>query len=169
MVRWLGVFGLWCLCVIGQAVAAADEASSAITTSPYLFGSWGGARQRWMEGGVSFDAVLTTDVVTNSRGGLRRGTLILGDLSLMATLDTEQAGLWPQGRFFAYVLGDFGGDPSDFVGDTQGISAIQATDALRMFEAWYEQQVFQNRLSLRIGLYDYNAEFYALNPGFKRS
>jgi len=36
-------------------------------------------------------------------------------------------------------------------------------DAWRMFEAWYEQRLFGNTLSLRLGLYDYHAEFYALD------
>jgi len=149
---------------------AADDASLSDTdreakmvASPYLLDNWGGSRQALADKGLAFDAAFTIEGVTNVTGGLRRGGVLLGELSLMPTFDTEKAGWWPHGLFFASLLADFGGNPTTLVGDTQGTSNVQTSDALRIFEAWYEHYFFQRMLSVRLGLYDYNSDFYALD------
>jgi porin len=42
------------------------------------------------------------------------------------------------------------------------VSNLEAPAALRLEEAWLQQNVFANRLSLLVGRYDLNAEFYHL-------
>src|SRR6266566_237902 len=89
----------------------------------------------------------TGELVHNAGGGARRGTTFAG-----------AAG----GEF---TLGTHGGAPSDLVGDVQGVSNLEAPAALRLEEAWLQQNLFDNRLSWLVGRYDLNTEFYRLQSG----
>jgi porin len=60
------------------------------------------------------------------------------------------------------VIGTHGDTPDRLVGDVQGVSNFFATAALRLEEAWLQQNLFANRLSLLVGRYDLNSEFYRL-------
>ena len=51
-------------------------------------------------------------------------------------------------------LGNQGGDPSRHIGDAQIVSNIETFDTWRLYEAWVEQQLFEEKLSLLAGLYD---------------
>ena len=55
-----------------------------------------------------------------------------------------------------------GSDPSATAGDLQGISNIAAPGGGRILEAWVEQNLLQDRVSLLFGRYDLNTEFYVL-------
>jgi porin len=60
------------------------------------------------------------------------------------------------------VLGNFGGSPTDYVGENQIISNLDADDTWKIFEAWYQQRFFKDMFSIKIGLYDVNSEFDAV-------
>jgi porin len=55
-------------------------------------------------------------------------------------------------------LGLYGDDPSKHVGDIQAVSNIAAPNTWKLFEAWYQQNLFE-RFSLLAGLYDMTSEF----------
>jgi porin len=57
-----------------------------------------------------------------------------------------------------YGLGTYGDDPSKYVGDSQGVSNIAAPNTWKLFEAWYQQNLFEH-FSLLAGLYDVTSEF----------
>lgn len=105
---------------------------------------------------VDFSATYTADLLHNQSGGLATGTRYLDDLNLTLSVDFGAspginrlflAGLYNNGTHFS----------QDLVGDLQAVSNIEADEAWRVFEAWYE---FGNeRWSLRTGLYDLNSEF----------
>jgi porin len=63
---------------------------------------------------------------------------------------------------FLYGLGIHGGSPSSFVGDTQRVTNIEAPGKWTFEEAWIQQNLFDNRLSVLAGRYDLNSEFYRL-------
>jgi porin len=131
--------------------------------APYLLGGWGGQRQALEDDGLTFEGAVITEFVVTLRGGRHQGSVVLGNIDLTMALDTEQADWWPGGTFFVDLLGDVGGNPVSFVGASQVTSNIEAIDAFRVFEAWYEHRFGQNTFSLLVGLYDYNAEFYVLD------
>jgi porin len=142
-----------------DGVSADEERAS---PPAWLLGSWGGKRLALEEAGVTFEVLLTTDIVTNTLGGVRRGTVVLGNVDLTLELETKKLQWWPSGTFFLYLLGDVGGNPTTFVGDLQGTNNIEAPDTFKVFEVWYEHRFVQDRVSLRVGLHNYNAEFYVL-------
>lgn len=105
---------------------------------------------------VEFTATYTTDLLYNRSGGLETGVRHLDDLSLTLRLDFgSEPG---KSTVFLYGLYNNGTHFSrDLVGDLQVVSNIEATEAWRLYEAWYEYG--DERWSLRGGLYDLNSEF----------
>jgi porin len=89
-------------------------------------------------------------------GGLRTGSTYLGTLRLRLTLDGKQT------SGFVEVLNAHGGSPSDFAGDAQGVSSLAAPHQWRIEEAWFQQNFQGAQLSVLIGRYDLNSEFYRL-------
>lgn len=130
----------------------------------HLLGDWGGLRSALEQRGVDAEAVLTLDAMQNLEGGAKRDGTVLGNFDLTFTADTARAGWWENGTFFLYLLGDFnaGGLLTDKVGDLQGTSNIEAEQAVKIYEAWYEHRFWDGRLSLLAGLHDLNSEFDVL-------
>ena len=110
------------------------------------------------EKGILFEAAYTGEVFSNLSGGIRQKTTFLDDRDLTLTLDFDKLTGWKNTTFFIYFIGNFGGDPTEFVGDAQGASNIEAYNTWKLYEAWVEK-VFAGAFSVRAGLYDINTEF----------
>lgn len=108
-------------------------------------------------------AALTLEAVHNFTGGMEEGTAELLNADLTFALDTESAGWWRGGEWFIYALGNAGEDPSELVGDIQGISNIAAPEAVKIYEFWYRHEIADDQAQLLFGLHDYNSAFYALD------
>jgi porin len=102
------------------------------------------------------------DLVANVVGGEQRGTTFTGAGNAELTFLLGPLVRWPNARVFIFVLATHGGAPSALVGDVQGVSSLQATPAVRLEEAWLQQNLLGNRLSVLAGRYDLNSEFYRL-------
>lgn len=105
---------------------------------------------------VELAVTYRADLLRNESGGLATGSALLDDLNVTLRIDLETgpaystvflSGLYNNGTHFS----------RDFVGDLQVVSNIEADEAWRLFEAWYEYG--GERWSLRGGLYDLNSEF----------
>ncbi|MGV8837843.1 tetratricopeptide repeat protein, partial [Cellvibrio sp.] len=107
-------------------------------------------------------AALTLESVTNLDGGIQEDSSELANLDLTLAIDTDAAGWWGNGEWFVYVLGDTGDNPSDDVGDVQGISNIATDEALKVYEFWYQHSFADDSVKLLFGLHDYNSTFYSL-------
>lgn len=159
MLRFRLISTILCLFIfLTSQVQASDE---------QLFGNLGGLRTTLDDSGITLEAVLTHDLVYNTRGGLDKDGTILGNFDLTLEVDTETANWWKNGTLFMYVLGNYnaGGFLTDIVGDAQATSNIEADTALRLYELWYEHRFNAERVSLLVGLHDYNSEFDALEYG----
>ena len=104
----------------------------------------------------------TGELVTDVSGGERRDATGLGMAGADLTLRLRRLVGWNGARAYVFLLGTHGGSPSGMVGDVQGISNLEAPNAVRLEEAWFQQNLFANRLSLLAGRYDLNSEFYRL-------
>ncbi|MDH5760926.1 MAG: carbohydrate porin [Gemmatimonadota bacterium] len=111
---------------------------------------------------VAAEVAYTGEVMTNVRGGVRRGARYLDNLDATLEMDLEQAFGWSGATIFLYGLGNHGGEPSELVGEAQTVSNIEAPSAWRLYEAWIEQSLAGGVVSVRAGLYDLNSEFDAL-------
>jgi porin len=114
-------------------------------------------------GPILLQLTYTGEVMGNASGGVRRGTRYLDNLDIVFEADMEKLVGWPDAQIHVYGLYNNGKSITDLAGDTQALSNIEAgTRALRLYEAWIDQKV-GDRLSVKIGLYDLNSEFDALD------
>src|SRR6266550_7672990 len=95
-------------------------------------------------------------------GGLRRGTTYLGTLRFQLTADGSRLAGVPGMTLFVAGLNIHGGHPSSFAGDAQGVSNLEGPARSMLYEGWIQQNLFRNQLSILIGRYDLNTEFYRL-------
>ena len=111
--------------------------------------------------GVSLGGKLTVDVTGVASGGERRGARLLGNLDLIAEGDLEQLLSWRGGRVKLHLLSNEGGEPNALAGTLQGIDNIEVDrQRTKLYQAWVEQSLAGDRISLLVGLADLNAEFY---------
>lgn len=107
---------------------------------------------------VVYDGTAFDDVA----GGLRRGGTYLGVIRLQLMFDGSRLQQASGISAFVAVLNKHGGFPSDFAGDAQGVSSLAAPNEWRLEEGWLQQNFFSAQLSILIGRYDLNTEFYRL-------
>ncbi len=111
---------------------------------------------------VTLEAAYTADVWYNN-GGVSDDWRYLDNLDLTAEVDLEQAIGWHGAKAFGYVLYNNGKSLSELTGDAFVVSNIETgTRALRLYEAWLEAPIGKST-SLKVGLYDLNSEFDALD------
>ena len=109
---------------------------------------------------VSSEAVYTGDFLTNLSGGLDDGSVYLQNLDV--TFELESPFGIDESTLFVYFLWNDDTTFSDrFPGDAQVVSNIDTEEALRLYEFWYEYE-WDNGLNARVGLYDLNSEFDAI-------
>lgn len=123
----------------------------------------GAASAAQAEPPYEFGAALTLESVTNLDGGIKEGTRESSNMDLTLAIDTGAAGWWSNGEFFIYALGNYGNNPSDYVGDIQGVSNIATDNAAKIYEFWYQHSFIDDSIKLLFGLHDYNSVFYSLD------
>lgn len=146
-------------CVLNAGTFAFAQFPSSLFSQETLSGDWSGLRSTLQERGLTFELGYIGEVWSNLSGGRSRKTAYLDNVDLQLTLDAETAFGWQGASIFVYGLGNQGDDPSSFVGDYQTISNIEAPATWKLYEAWFQQNFFDNRYSLLVGLYDVSAEF----------
>ncbi len=110
------------------------------------------------ESGYRFEAVYTGELLRNVSGGLQYGSAYLDNLDLILEVDLPHGSGGESGTLFLYGLYNNRGTFADrYTGDIQVTSNIDAPEAWRLFEAWYEFD--SDSWSIRGGLYDLNSEF----------
>ncbi|MBL4890081.1 MAG: carbohydrate porin [Candidatus Lindowbacteria bacterium] len=147
------VFFVISLCILsaGQSATADDDG---------LFGDWAGIKTKLEDKGITLRLEYTGEYINIKDGAIKDGSTYLGNVDFTVELNTEKAGLWKNGKFFAYVLHNHGGNPSgSYIGDIQTSSNIEAPQATRLYEAWYEHSFFDDRVGLLLGQHDLNSEF----------
>lgn len=106
---------------------------------------------------------LTLENLSNVQGGVERGTRNLANLDVTLAIDTQAADWWQNGKWFVYVLGDYGKNPSELSGDLQTLSNIATTNAIKIYEFWYQHSFVDDSIKVLVGLHDYNSTFYSLD------
>jgi porin len=131
-----------------------------------LTGDWGGARQTLSDHGVDTEIVYKLDVMGNTSGGIKEGTRLLDNLDVMFSLDGEKlAGLHGTSAFIHFLNNNGGRPDNDLVGSAQGIDNIEVPKATaKLYQAWIQQNLFDDKVSVLAGLYDTNSEFYVNDP-----
>lgn len=110
---------------------------------------------------LSIDFAFKGDVV-GVVAGETRGARYLDNIDLIAALDLDRAAGWQGGSAVVSLLNNLGGRPNDLAGTLQGIDNIEVgTPDLHLYQAWFQQSFAGDRLSVLVGKYDLNSEFYS--------
>lgn len=101
------------------------------------------------------------DAFSTVSGGTDSKVRLLDNLDVLVDADLERLIGWQGAQFHAHILNNFGAMPNDSAGTLQGVDNMEVpSQRLRLFEAWLEQRLTDG-VSLRMGLYDVNSEFYS--------
>lgn len=144
--------------IVSLLVAFSPAHAASAAERSTLTGDWNGMRTRLEARGVTVTIASAHEWMRNLRGGAAVGSATLHNEDLQVEVDAERLVGWPGATWFVYGLRDHGHSPSEFAGDAQVVSNIDAPDAMKVFEAWLDQG-FGDRVSVRAGLYNVNSEF----------
>src|SRR5882724_10265360 len=144
------------------AIAAATLVSFAGSAAAMPAGDGEQARKELANRGIQAALVYDGEGFDDLAGGRRRGSTYLGTLRLQLTLDGQLLARVPGMTLFVEGLSIHGGHPSSFAGDAQGVSSLEGPARWMLNEGWIQQNLFDNQLSILIGRYDLNTEFYRL-------
>ena len=111
------------------------------------------------------EATYTFDIWRAASGGARKGARYLDNLDVVAEADMERLFGRDGALIHIYGLYNNGKSLTNLIGDAQATSNIETgTKAVRLYEAWINQKIGTNA-SVKVGLYDLNSEFDALDAG----
>ena len=115
--------------------------------------------------GIHFAAAYTGDFVRNMTGGVQSGNSYIDNVDLQLSADPGSIFGIPGLSGLVYVLHNDAADFSEkYVGDAQVVSNIDGgPDAWRLYEAWLDWAPGTGAISARLGLYDLNTEFDAID------
>lgn len=144
----------------------AEEAASALAGEPekshlmafleqdYLFGDWGGLRTKLSKDhGVDFEFFYIASNPYNLDGGKETGSTYEGALLLLLDLDSEKLAGYHGGHVHVGGTWLHGNYPfSDkYVGDLNKVNLIDFPSAWRLWQFWYEQKFWDDKISLKFG------------------
>ena len=150
------------LSVAGSAQAQSDSPDLFAPSRTSLLGDAGGVRSGLARVGIALTLTDINEAFGNLAGGIKRGAAYQGLSTLTLQLDTQKAFGWEGGLVNISGLQIRGHNFSQFhVGDLQTTSGIAATPTSRLWEAWYQQQIIEGKLDVRVGLQSLDQEFMA--------
>jgi porin len=111
--------------------------------------------------GVSFAAEYTGEVFGNLTGGIKTGGTYEGLLKVSLRLDLSRIACWHGATMYGSVFYPHGeGLTNRFTGDFNRLSNIDAYNSVRLFELWFQENIWGDLLSIRIGQMSADVEFY---------
>lgn len=149
----------------GGRIPGLPEESIASSLPPWLADP-GGVRSAFGRRGITFHVNYIGEVLGNPTGGYKQGTYYDGRLELALDADLEQMVGWRGLSFFANAYQIHGESISaEDLGVLMPVSFIEATPATRLFELWFDQKLFNDRISIRFGQLAADSEFMLSDGG----
>jgi porin len=138
--------------------APADD----LWTRDKLTGGWGGARKALSDRGIDINLTYIGEALGTLAGGFRQGVSFEHRIELDFDFDFEKLtglkGATAHTSF--YEIGHANGMPAlNYVGSIADPSNIEALPSTRLFTAWYQQNFYDDKVSLRIGQIAADDEF----------
>lgn len=135
----------------------------------YFTGDWHGLRSELEDRGISIQGTYVNDSFASLAGGVERNRRVkpLGLFDIYANFDTEKLGLWKGGTFTTHIQSNYGkGIIGSYIGGFQNISNIDAGDSVfQISEYFYNQSLFDDKVNIKIGKQDANADFVSIATG----
>ena len=160
--------------VAAPPVPTPKPADSSATTPPesgllnqkYLLGDFWGERSKLEDEGVTFTPIYSAETFGNPIGGVHQGAIYGGLLELDLTLDFKKMADW-DGSFHVSSYYPMGNSLS--ATDTHDlfiVSDIAAYNTPHLFELWYDQKFWNDKVSLRVGQMAADSEFFISTGAF---
>lgn len=111
---------------------------------------------------AQFTVAYTGTLANNVVGGVARGSVVQSAALLQANVNLRTLIGWRGAHLFVSEVGTAGPSPDQLVGDLQGVLSTVAPAGVRLEEAWLEQNMLNNHVSVLLGRYDVSSEFYRL-------
>jgi porin len=125
-----------------------------------LTGDWGGVRPYLESKGLTFTLSYTNDFLANVRGGIGPGAIGLGVFQPQLDGDMSKLVGLEGGRFHIHGLVTHGPFFSaTYLGNILAVSNLEAGPVARLYSLWYEQNAFNDLLSVRAGLMSADSQF----------
>jgi porin len=135
--------------------------SRSIEPSLGPFGDPLGLRPVLKERGIEYSLTYIADILGNPVGGVRRGAVVEDRLNLRLNLDLERLAGWEGATIHANAYFIHGtGLSRYYVGNLLPVSVIEALPSSRLYVLWFDQQLFDNTLGLRVGQLAADTEFF---------
>jgi porin len=154
------------------AMAACDVTDNGIpegsiaTRLPPRLGDPGGVRGALAERGILVGANYIGEVLGNPSGGIQQSAHYDGRLDLYMNIDFEKMAGWKGLCFHVNGYQIHGTSiTAENIGSLMPVSFIEATEATRLFELWFEQSLFNDRVSIRFGQLAADSEFLLSEGG----
>ncbi len=156
--RRAAAIALACTTVSTSAFAGAKDESAAEWLAPRWFNEW---HDGLANKGLNFGATYIADNIANASGGVARGAIHFGRLDLSVDADLDKLVGWSGGRFYANAFAIYGqGLSRNYVYNLATISEIEALPDQRLYNAYFEQSFFNDRLNIRAGQQAADVEFF---------
>lgn len=141
-----------------HAFAGAKDESAAEWLFPKWFNEW---HDGLANKGLNFGATYIADNIANVSGGVKRGAIHFGRLDLSVDADLDKLVGWTGGRFYANGFVIYGqGLSRNYVANLATISEIEALPDQRLYNAYFEQSFFNDRINIRAGQQAADVEFF---------
>lgn len=143
------------------APAPAPSGLEAFFMQDYLLGDWGGARTDLANHGFAFEFFYIGTMPTNFHGGIDEGTEYQHALILALDVDFEKAGLWEGGRLYtsAVWLESTESFAAAHVGDLNKSNLVDFEEGFRLWEAYFQQNLFDDTLIFKAGIMSVDRDF----------
>jgi len=143
-----------------RAEQAGNSEAAPVLERSQVTGDWLGMRPLLSDRGIEIFGGYTVEVWGNTTGGLKTGTVYTGLLDFGGTVDLEKAVGWQGASVSTTWLWLSGRDASeDLAGNFLTISNIAGFNTLRMFELWFQQNLLDDKISIRFGQLSADSEF----------
>ncbi len=148
-------------------VKPGEETATGLWDRANLFGTLGGLRPALANRGVTFGLNESFEVLGNPTGGVRQTAVFEGLLQFGVGLDLEKLIGLPGGTFNAtgYQIHGRGLSANALFNNLNTVSSLEAQRGTLLFELWYEQQLFEKKLSVRVGQLAADQEFMVTQYG----
>jgi porin len=147
-----------CVLPNSNARAGAKDENAAEWIAPKWFNEW---HDGLANKGLNFGAIWIGDNIGNATGGVARGAIHFGRFDLSVDADLEKLVGWTGLKFYANTYHLYGrGLSRNYIHNLATISEIEALPESRLYNAWFEQSFFNNRLSIKAGQQPADVEFF---------
>jgi porin len=161
---WTGLIAAAAIGIGLSGAQAADKAAApkSIWEQETLTGDWGGARTALKEkSGIDVTLNYIGETFSVLSGGLNRGSTYEGRLEFSVDTELEKLIGWKGAstHFTVFQIHNGGRNALDNVGSISDPSNIDALPTTRLFTAWFQQNFYDDRVSLRLGQLAADDEF----------